>query len=459
LLLEYFLNGYFLDINLSYAFKDFLSCCLQIDADKRKGSSFLLTHELFKGVKINTKDEILYLVPIEKEKIQSLIQKEDINKKQYANGLDNYEIFKNILKIDMLTFLKKKGMIDYKPKIQDIPNYYSLYSPDIDEYNINDETFQIKKKMEASIEFFFDKELNTKRFNDGCLEFIGNYLINLPTDYEKDNEIFQNFLKTSRYDLQLIKSEGLKSDKSSGSSKISHLDSLKAGENNKLSSKTKLSQVNPNLEKEISYYFRVKKLTYNCIFGYSSKDELISEIKRSNYHIPDNLRPIIYLIILEIDYLNDSEEFEIGTYYENRSHIQQELNQIKKDIQRCEEYDSMFKGEEGKQNISLLFECLLYNKVDFFYNQGMDSIAAALIKLYYPRLEFSYQVFYKLTQKLLFKFFDMKNKTIKNLHFPHLIISRMLAFIEPELYIHLSKIEFFDDQYAANWILTLFSSI
>jgi hypothetical protein len=448
LLLEYFLSGYFSE-SFQQEFKDFLSCCLQIDPDKRKDSCYLLTHDLFKGIEIDTKDKF-YLIPVEKEIIQSIISKEEISKQHLANGFDNYEIFKNILKIDMIVFLKKKGILDYKPKVLDIPNYFSLYSSEVDDYSLNeDENIQTKTiKNFNNNELFYDKELNEKRFNEGCLIFIGNYIINLPIDYEKDTVLLNSFIKSSVYDLQLFKSEGLKSDKSSTSSKVSHLESAKIDK----------KYLNQNIEKEISYYFKLKLLLYNFIFGYSKKDEIISEIRRTSYHIPENLRSLVYLVLLDIDYLNDIEEMELGTYYENRKHIQSEMNQIKKDILRCEEYDVMFKSEDGKQHINMLFESLLYNKEDFFYNQGMDSIAAAVIKLYYLRLEYAYQVFYKLIKKLLYIFFDIQSKSIKSLNFHHLIISRLLAFIEPELYLYLKGIDFFDDQFASNWILTLFSS-
>ena len=60
LLLEYFLNGYFINKNeISQEFKDLLSFCLHIDPDKRKNVSFLLNHPLFDEVRnqLNFKDK------------------------------------------------------------------------------------------------------------------------------------------------------------------------------------------------------------------------------------------------------------------------------------------------------------------------------------------------------------------------------------------------------------------
>jgi hypothetical protein len=88
----------------------------------------------------------------------------------------------------------------------------------------------------------------------------------------------------------------------------------------------------------------------------------------------------------------------------------------------------------------------------------MDSIAAAFIKLYYPNKEIYYQIFYKLIKKLTYNFLDVQNRQIKDLNFHHCIISRILAFLEPELYVYLDSIEFFDDLYASAWLITLFSS-
>jgi len=218
--------------------------------------------------------------------------------------------------------------------------------------------------------------------------------------------------------------------------------------------------LNYSIEKEISCYFRIKSIVYKIIYKIDNfkRDDLIIELKKTNYFIPNNLRYLIYCIILDVDYIVQSEEYEIGNSYENKDFIINEMNQIKKDIVRCEEYDILYKTEEGKNYLKNLFEALLYNKEEFFYIQGMDSIASAFIKLYYPDKEVYYQVFYKFIKKLTFNFLDLEKKSIKNLEFNHLVISRIIAFIEPELFVYLESISFFEDLYASCWLLTLFSS-
>ncbi len=87
----------------------------------------------------------------------------------------------------------------------------------------------------------------------------------------------------------------------------------------------------------------------------------------------------------------------------------------------------------------------------------MESICSAFAKMFYPSLDTTYQVFFKFVKKMLFQFFETSNKTINDLAFNHLILSRLLAFFDPELYLYLKEIAFLDEQFSANWILTLFS--
>jgi hypothetical protein len=486
------MNGHFLlKDELNDYFKDFISQCLHIDPEKRKNASTLLSHALFNKIKkskslIDRIDkEQYFLLPTCKEILQKFGSKEEL-KFKIANSQDNYEIFKNILKIDVMTFLKKKGVINYRPKILNIPQYFSLYQEETDDFSFSNSEMeenslsmqnnlmkQKKAERKQSVDLIYDKDLNEKLFSEGCIIFIGNYIINLPTDYEKDQVGLENFIKNSIYDLQLFKSEGysLISDKSSASSSKLSVNLL-TKDNTSVQSKsmeTRGSQaklVSSNLEKEISFYFRLKFLIYNIIFHLNNykKDDLLAEIKKTGYQIPSNLRPFIYLILLEVDYFNDLEEMSLARIYESKIDIQAEMSQVRKDILRCDEYDSIFKTEEGKYQLSSIFEALLYNKEGFFYSQGMDSIAAAMIKLFYTSkcelehsMELAYEVFYKFIKKLLFNFYILEEKTIKNLEFYHLIIQRLLAFFDPALYLYMEKINFFEDQYASNWILTLFS--
>lgn len=474
ILLEYYLNGHFtFKEELSEDFKDFLCCCLQIDPDKRKESSYLLNHPLFSKNQI-IKNQILketdkskyYLIPIDNHnQLLDNLRSEIFYKK--ASSLDNYEIFKNILKIDIITFLKKKGIINYRPKILEIPQYFSLYSPEGEDYSLtaeDDNSVSIsslktkKQERRKSIELIYENLLNEKKFNEGCLIQIGNYIINLPADYEKDSVTLENFMKNSLTDLNIIKSDLSDKSSSSGKSRYSIKENTSCG--NLIRSTSSIKNIlNPSIEKDINYYFKIKHICSNILVHHKDykKEDLIVEIKKMNYHIPSNFRKYVYQILLDIDSVNDIEDFEFSSFYENKNIIFKEMSQIRKDIIRCEEYDSLYKTEEGKYLLLSLFEALLYNNEEFFYTQGMDSIASAIIKLYFPNKELAYQVFNRLIKKLLFIFLDKDNKTIKNLNFHHLIIQRLIAYLDPELYLYLESIAFFEDQFSANWILTLFS--
>ena len=449
---------------MSDDFKDFIFSCLQVDGDRRKSSESLLHHPLFHDVKSDIDkilDTNLYFVsPIGTEAFNNLGCSSDDQKIKSATCEDNYEIFINIMKVDLILFLKKKGIINYKPKILDIPQYFSLNFPESEDYSIGDYENElnlikkVKKKQMKMTELIFDRELNERLFNEGSLITIGYFLIKLPKDYEKEIFILDNFLKDNFVDIQVqnLETNSYISDNSSEQSRLS------ISKNAEIKSQAK--SINSNIEKDISNYFKIKNIMFKILYKIENfkRDDLIIELKKTNYFIPNNLRYLIYCIILDVDYIVQSEEYEIANYYENKEFIVNEMKQVKKDIIRCEEYDLIYKTDEGKFYLKNLFEACLYNKEDFFYIQGMDSIAAAFIKLYYPFQEIYFQVFYKFIKKLTYNFLDLSNKSIKNLDFNHLIISRILAFIEPELYVYLESINFFDDLYASSWLITLFSS-
>lgn len=458
--------------------------------------------------------KIYFLSPIGNDNFHYFnIYYDESQKLKLASCEDNYEILNNILQIEIISYLKKKGIISYKPKILDIPQYFSLHFPESEDYSIGDydneltSIKKIKNKQMKNSELIFDRELNEKLFNEGSLILIGNTIINLPIDYEKDYNLIEKIinlndncylLTENNIQTGSFKNENnslfttgksnnnssLMSDTSSGHSKFSYvnfgssnLNEIKSQNNQSnflskssgtLMNNNSNSNLNLNnginftnlIERDINSYFKIKNIVYKIIFKIENfkRDDLIIELKKNNYFIPNNLRHLIYCIILDIDFIVQSEEYDMGNYYENKEFILAEMHQIKKDIVRCEEYDLLYKTDQGKNYLKSLFEILLYNKEDFFYIQGMDSIASAFIKLYFPEKEIYYQVFYKFIKKLTYNFLDIEKKTIKDLEFHHLIISRILAFIEPELYVYLENIGFFEDLYASCWFLTLFSS-
>jgi hypothetical protein len=499
---------------MSEDLKDFLYSCLQVNDERRKSAEFLIHHPFFNDIKsqidIKINNNQLFVSPInndffikftnqisekekEKEKererdsntnIKNLILNSNSNSYANATSDDNYEIINNILKIDIISYLKKQGIISYKPKILNIPQYFSLHFPESEDYSIGDfdseskfssHSFKkVKTKTAKNSELIYDKELNEKLFNEGSLILIGHSIINLPKNYEKEFSLLENFLSNDiifsqggkdnfssigmNYNNTNKNNDSLKSDSSSNQSKFNFRISNSEIKNSKATNNNN-NNIN-NIEKEISNYFSIKSIVYKILYKIENfkREDLIVELKKTNYFIPNNLRFIIYSIILDVDFIVQTEEYDIGNCFENKEYIISEMLQIKKDIVRCEEYDLIFKTDEGKLYLKSLFENLLYNKEDFFYLQGMDSIAAAFIKLYYPKKEIYYQIFYKLIKKLTYNFLDIQNRQIKDLNFHHRIISRILAFLEPELYVYLDSIEFFDDLYATAWLITLFSS-
>ena len=324
-MLELFLNGDLSKkIEVSSDFKDFLQSCLFVDPSKRKDSATLLHHNLFAHLNKNLFCKSLYYIcPVDKDTLVSFYSKDEIRQKQ-SNSIDNYEIFKNIFKIDVLLFLKKKGIIDYKPMILKIPSYFRFNQAS----TIETTTVMIQNSTKNEFEKLFDGDHQNDHFYEGNLISIGNYIINLPSDYEKENLLLDSFLKNSIFDMQLIVSDKYSSNISDSSSEISAKDgvSVKSSDSKLITSKI----ANNEKIKEINYYFKLKYIIRNIITQTNvfKKDELLSEIKKNGYYIPSNFRATIYKIILEADLINDNEVTETTSLYENHSYASKEMKQI-----------------------------------------------------------------------------------------------------------------------------------
>jgi len=181
--------------------------------------------------------------------------------------------------------------------------------------------------VKSEFEKLFESEQNDQIYY-GNLITIGNYIINLPSDYEKENLILENFLKNSIFDMQLISSDKYSSNISDDSSEMSVKDtvSVKSSDSKLVSSKIN----NSEKKKEINYYFKLKNIVSNILSQNNQfkKEELLSEIKKNNYYVPTNLRSIIYRIILEVDLINENDTIELSSLYENHSFSSSEMKQI-----------------------------------------------------------------------------------------------------------------------------------
>lgn len=136
----------------------------------------------------------------------------------------------------------------------------------------------------------------------------------------------------------------------------------------------------------------------------------------------------------------------------------EELNQITKDALRCKDYHIIFRSFQGQHHLIELFKSILILDKDFFYIQGMESIASAFIYLFSPNMTQARNCMMKFSKKYYSNFIDAKSKSLKSLDFFHIILMRLLAFFDPELFAYLEKIEMYDEQqYFTSWIITFFS--
>lgn len=190
--------------------------------------------------------------------------------------------------------------------------------------------------------------------------------------------------------------------------------------------------------------------------------------KQYNLFIGKSFRKDCYKVIYNIPNLNDNIIVNTATInlFDNNLDITQlkdslllEIDQIKKDISRISEYNELFRLYLGKNIMFKFFEYLLIKEKSFFYIQGMESIVACCIDIFYPSLYMAQYFFNNIIlNKYLYFLLDYDNKTLKSLEFFHLIFNRILAYLDPDLYVYLNNdIEILDDQYLSSIIIPFFT--
>lgn len=435
-LLELFMNGKFIDrsklINLNL-WNDFLYSALHFSEEKRAAVSELIQHSLFFDVRNKFSIAELYVVPhsIEDDcNINELNKNKVLKIKQVYSELC-WNIFTNIYGIDLFDFLFKQKIIEYYSALEILPDIIML-----DEVSkSNEEAISIDSpKIYFVKEYTVDLKLNFKMY-EHCNEGIKGKLL-----------AFSQLTKSIDDTVELS---------------ISEYSIL--GSASEFKSRNEIKSL---VIKSILLYDLYQKLKQKTI----KLNEFQQEFRQHKLIILPFLRNFTYLSMLDVLHLSyvdllfpDSEsliqEFsKVDCNDPKLKEFIQEYDQIKKDVLRSKEYHPLINSKVGQQMMLKLFEGLLLQEEDFFYFQGMEAIAAASLVLFYPSIVDARNVMMKIVKKLSYVFLDSVNKTITSLNFFHLIVSRLLAYFDPELYEYLIfQLNLFEEPHLSSWVITLFS--
>jgi hypothetical protein len=389
----------------------FIKECLVIDCDNRKNPRQMFEHSLFKkynkcikGVRNN--GEVMCLFPLDKETMKNKIKQSYLlyNQKDCNKDINNKQLEEEMISVltieDHYMIMKdilQIDIVDYLTKINVLQKSGDLlYIPELN-YNINE---------------FDNNGYNSK------IKFKSNISITFPLQYNSINDLNENQY-TLYFNTDILKKKALMS---------------------------------------ILNYIKLKRIVLSLFYRFQlhTKEDLINELKKLQPFpfIPPNLRLKVYCILLDINYFNSIDTSSLLPYINIKSNIPNYMNLIS-DINRSNEYSL---SEETKLNIFKVIALFSLNNPKFFFVQGLDSIISVISKLTNDNINITYQIFNSFYEKnLLQNFYDDNSKSITDLKFHHLIISRLLLYYAPELYMHLNSCNVFDTLFLTNELLTLFS--
>jgi serine/threonine protein kinase len=133
--------------------------------------------------------------------------------------------------------------------------------------------------------------------------------------------------------------------------------------------------------------------------------------------------------------------------------------QLDLDLPRCHHYDERISSAAGQRRLRNVLHAWLDVSDSNKYWQGLDSVAAPFVSLFWEHEDVAFACFDKFVSMYLSDFFKSEAE--------HSVVSRrrlmqllqLLCFHDPELAYHLQVQKFYPDHYAISWFHTLFSHI
>eukprot|EP00347_Sterkiella_histriomuscorum_P007206 403349853 len=230
--------------------------------------------------------------------------------------------------------------------------------------------------------------------------------------------------------------------------------------NSKLNSELKQNNPINNKPDMIKRYLKLCHLIEN----HSISITKISQIVRKNQDILSQckfLRKKVWIRLLpdtNIFYQNILDfETELDLKLGNVSI--KESSQVWNDIKRCEHFHPLLRNDLIKKQIHRLILVFLdLNEDTCCYVQGLDSIAVVLYTEY-AKIGQEHLIITMMKQIFTNYLRHFIDKETNNLSFkyPCILVKRLLAFYEPELYVHFNEIDFQHDMYLVCWVMTLFA--
>ena len=133
-------------------------------------------------------------------------------------------------------------------------------------------------------------------------------------------------------------------------------------------------------------------------------------------------------------------------------------HQIEVDVPRCNARHELIGTHEGRQRLTRVLKawCALHPELEYW--QGLDSLAAPFVALTFDYGEGrAFAMLSRLVTRFLAGMFLQKNTS--QLQTQLIVFNQLLAYHDPQLFLHLQEQQFNPELYAIPWFLTLFTHI
>lgn len=132
--------------------------------------------------------------------------------------------------------------------------------------------------------------------------------------------------------------------------------------------------------------------------------------------------------------------------------------QISVDIPRCHQYNELMASPQGHMKLARILKAWLnYNKKEYVYWQGVDSIAAPFLLVNFADEAMAFACFDSFVHKYLCGFFQKDNQVVVQQYLA--MFSELLTYHDPILADHLDRLGFQPNLYAIPWFLTMFTHV
>ena len=167
--------------------------------------------------------------------------------------------------------------------------------------------------------------------------------------------------------------------------------------------------------------------------------------------IPSLLRPAVWKHLLGIT----PESSLVYSYLTDTQVNGKFSRQIAIDVKRCHQYHPLMSSQCGKQKLEEVLGLWLSENPDFSYIQGLDSVCAVLVLVYYEDMAAVYACFSEIVTRYLYTLCLQDNSI--HIHETILNFRNLLNFVDPELAGHFRNNSVTTEMFATPWLLTLYS--